>query len=372
MTQERLDGIPKSQTKFVKNRYLISGPFAFKFLGSLTVLLNLPCGILTSVDENLPQLQGDNCNRSWGDVLLGVYVAGYVCVFMWFAFKLRQVVDGFKIKEEMKITGAMGIFVFVPWIVFNTRVKSINNTVFPFSTLFLVLGASLAFVISTLYPLYRSLEPPTLEMDNVPEDISSLQGLLANKLGVASFKKFLTKEFSVENILFYEEIEDYRKKKANGAEDLELIGEAQRIYAKYIIVDSPFQVNLPDHIVKELENKLKEIFSNAGKIAEDDRPSNGGPPTRGHDRNLSEVPALPHQRDVPTIFDKAQENIFKLMSTDSFPRYQRSEEYRRFVGEVDEALKKRRILAEVGVTAEVAEPVTPHHVLSLDHKAAEP
>jgi len=39
-------------------------------------------------------------------------------------------------------------------------------------------------------------------------------------------------------------------------------------------------------------------------------------------------------RDPPTIFDKAQENIFKLMNTDSFPRYARTDEY--------EALKKKK------------------------------
>jgi len=357
LTREILEEVPKTQRKFVRRRWLISAPFAFKTLGTLTVLMLLPCGIYTSTTEELLHLSGESCVREWGDYILGAYVVGYTIIFLWFAFKLREVVDGFMLKPEMKITGVMGIFMWLPWIVFNSALQDLNIKVFPFSTLFLVLGASLAFIASTVWPLYRSLKPPMMELDNVPEDISSLQGLLSHKAGVASFKKFLTKEFSVENILFYEEIEEYRNKIGKGADEMELIGEAQRLYAKYIIVDSPFQVNLPDHIVRDLENKLKDIFAMAGAGMEVMTTSGGKksisspPEDRGHHRQPSEA-LLPHQRDTPTIFDRAQENIFKLMSTDSFPRYQRSEEYRRFVEEVETKRKKKRVLVEEGVTAD--------------------
>jgi len=125
---------------------------------------------------------------------------------------------------------------------------------------------------------------------------------------------------------------------------MELIGEAQRIYAKYIIVDSPFQVNLPDNIVKDVESKLKDIFSNnAGKIPE-------SPNNHSLQRHLSDaISLLPNHQDTPTIFDKAQENIFKLMSTDSFPRYFRSDEYTKLCATVAEKKKNAEILRQEGV-----------------------
>ncbi len=42
---------------------------------------------------------------AWGDALLAVYVAIYVAIFFGFAFKMRGIADGFKIKTELKWTG---------------------------------------------------------------------------------------------------------------------------------------------------------------------------------------------------------------------------------------------------------------------------
>jgi len=350
-----VEGRKKAESTYLKNRFLISTPFLVKFLGTVTVILHLPVALFTATNEQIPNLTGDHCNKGWSDQVLAAYVVSYVVVFLFLAFKLRQVVDGFKIKEELKFTGWTAVSVLIPWILFNFPLTNVNEEVFPFSTFFLVLGVSAAFCVSTLWPLYRSyFAPPSIEEANVPEDLTTLQGLLAHKAGIASFKKFLTKEFSVENILFFEEIEEYRKKKKDGGEELELIGEAQRIYAKYIIVDSPFQVNLPDAIVKDLESKLKDIFSsNAGKLPE-------SPTNYSLQRHLSEAMSLlPAHRDTPTIFDKAQENIFKLMSTDSFPRYFRSDEYQKLCKDVAEKKKNAEILRQEGVIDVPQSPKTP-------------
>jgi hypothetical protein len=340
ITQERLDGVSKQNSLFVKNRYFISAPFAFKFMGSLTVILVLPCGILTSTSQVLPGQSGEGCNLEWGLSVLAVYVGVYVCIFLWFAFKLRQVVDGFKIKEEMKLSGTIAVIVFIPWVIFNQSAKTINRETFPFSTLFLLLGVSSAFAGSTLWPLYRTYQPlEEIHSLQIPEDVNTLHGVLSTAEGVKSFRKYLTTEFSVENILFYSEVEEYRAKKKEQAEgkvtEEVLLGEAQRIYAKYIINDAPFQVNLPDQIMKELEDGLKELFSGNGQVVE--RVHHG----HGDD--------LPNQKEMPTIFDAAQRNIYKLMSTDSFPRYQRSDEYREYLKSVEDIARKKKVLGDQGL-----------------------
>jgi hypothetical protein len=41
---------------------------------------------------------GDECDRAWGDTVLAVYVAGYSCFFIFFAYRLRNVIEVFGIK----------------------------------------------------------------------------------------------------------------------------------------------------------------------------------------------------------------------------------------------------------------------------------
>jgi len=350
VTQERLLGIKKGDSFFLKNRYAINNEFLVQAFGTLTVVLAWPCGVITAADRNLAGLRGNNCNRGTGDAVLAVYVAVYLAVFFTFAYKLRQVVDGFKIKEELALTGFIAIACAIPWIAFNNFAKQINNDVFPFSTFFLLLGVAAAFGLSTLWPLFLSyFAPPSME-EGDGGDLTTLTGLLNDKEGLTSFKQFLTKEFSVENILFYEEIEEYRTKKRNGQREQDLIGESQKIYAKYIITDSPFQVNLPDNITKDLEKQLKDIFSAAGQGESTETPLST--PSK---RSVISTPTTPNpnpynlNRDPPTIFDKAQENIFKLMNTDSFPRYARTNEYLALQKRKDTHSKKLDILSDEGV-----------------------
>jgi len=323
-------------------------------LGTLVVVLIFPAGIVTAQNRALSYTYGDTCDRGKADTILASYAVMYLAAFIYFAFKLRQVVDAFKIKEELKWTAAVAIVVFIPWAVFNnlSSARTVNNDVFPFSTMFLLIGVSVAIGLSTIWPLYRSyaLEDGVALDDQ--GDLTTLLGCLNDKGGLSGFKKFLTKEFSVENILFYEEIEEYRTKKRRGSNDpLELIGEAQRIYAKYIINDSPFQVNLPDVIIKDLEDKLKGLFASAA--SKDEKVSGSVPsPSRALSVELGGQNGVLNKRDPPTLFDHAQENIFKLMNSDSFPRFQRSEEYKKICEEADSRKKKRTILEQEGVLAE--------------------
>jgi len=137
-------------------------------------------------------------------------------------------------------------------------------------------------------------------------------------------------------------------KKRKGASDVELLGEAQRLYAKYIINGSPFQVNLPDHIIRSLEASLKDLFARAAqmgyshpslqlnkrkeKVREEEVDL-----TKSSSATTGQVMSV---REPPTLFDRAQENIFRLMNTDSFPRYQRSEEYKILLEEVNKREQK--------------------------------
>eukprot|EP00808_Paulinella_micropora_P021606 g16972.t1 len=98
LTQERLKGTAKKNSTFIQNRFLVSNLFAFKFLGTLTCILLLPAGLLTATNEQISILRGDDCNTSWGNYVIMVYICGYTLSFIYLTVKLHSVVESFRIK----------------------------------------------------------------------------------------------------------------------------------------------------------------------------------------------------------------------------------------------------------------------------------
>lgn len=129
--------------------------------------------------------------------------------------------------------------------------------------------------------------------DEQEDDIGRIAGwavnfdkLLKDQGGLAVFTEFLKKEFSQENILFwrtceqYKDIDDSDKRK----------GQAKEIFVKYMSSKATDPVNIEHVTVKQVEKQL-------------DNPST-------------------------SIFEKPQQEIFKLMKQDSYPRFIKSELYK--------------------------------------------
>ena len=196
-------------------------------------------------------------------------------VFCGFAWGLRGVTENFHIVSELRRTGTVGILSAIPWVIF-TQVHylqdNVNNLVFPFSTLCLIVAIAAAFTISTLFPLYYSIFESHLATRDFSTtstgDLSSLRGIISSPAGFAAFREFLTKEFSVENILFYAEVEKHREKlreydledEIDNNKELALHEDAKAIWQQYIVQDSISQVNLPSNIVRNVETALNEEF----------------------------------------------------------------------------------------------------------------
>ncbi|XP_051852734.1 regulator of G-protein signaling 21 [Antechinus flavipes] len=127
----------------------------------------------------------------------------------------------------------------------------------------------------------------------------SMDTLLANKAGLDAFRTFLKSEFSEENVEFWLACEDY--KKTESAE--KIASKARMIYSEFIQADAPKEINID--------------FSTRDLIS----------------RNMSE----------PTLkcFDEAQRLIYSLMAKDSFPRFLKSEVYRKLVNSQQDGNHKR-------------------------------
>ena len=112
-----------------------------------------------------------------------------------------------------------GILCVIPWVIFNTAYSDINSNTFPFSTLALLLAILTAFVLSTVWPLYRALYKPPIPQQDADDtvDCGNLAAQLSTKAGYDNFEKFLTTEFSVENLQFFTQVERVRAGSATAA-----------------------------------------------------------------------------------------------------------------------------------------------------------
>ncbi|KFR14498.1 Regulator of G-protein signaling 5, partial [Opisthocomus hoazin] len=117
----------------------------------------------------------------------------------------------------------------------------------------------------------------------------SLEKILQNPYGLASFRSFLCSEFSEENVEFWVACEEYKKTKS----PVKMAEKAKKIYEEFIQTEAPKEVNI-DHFTKGVTMK-----------------------------NLVEP--------SPSSFDMAQKRIFALMEKDSLPRFVRSEFYQELI-----------------------------------------
>ncbi|XP_051041680.1 regulator of G-protein signaling 21 [Phodopus roborovskii] len=140
---------------------------------------------------------------------------------------------------------------------------------------------------------YRS---PTTETLAWSENMDSL---LANKAGLDAFRTFLKSEFSEENVEFWLACEDFKKTESRE----KIATKAKMIYSEFIVADAPKEINID--------------FSTRDLIS----------------RNIGEP--------TPKCFDEAQKLIYSLMAKDSFPRFLKSEIYKKLVNSQQAGNHKR-------------------------------
>ncbi|XP_059998012.1 regulator of G-protein signaling 21 [Lagenorhynchus albirostris] len=117
----------------------------------------------------------------------------------------------------------------------------------------------------------------------------NMDTLLTNQAGLHAFRTFLKSEFSEENVELWLVCEDF--KKTESAE--KIASKAKMIYSEFIEADAPEEINI-DFSTRDLISK-----------------------------NIAET--------TLKCFDEAQQVIYSLMTKDSFPRFLKSEIYKKLV-----------------------------------------
>eukprot|EP01083_Nonionella_stella_P242103 844828_1 len=110
---------------------------------------------------------------------------------------------------------------------------------------------------------------------------ATLIDLLSTKEGIEDFRKHLEREFCVENLLFYTEVDSIRKLAVPTR------GQMEYIVSEYIVENSPLQVNLSQEMVEEINKYM-----------------------------------MAHPKWIdPDIFREAQSEVLKLMRQNNFQSY---------------------------------------------------
>lgn len=123
-----------------------------------------------------------------------------------------------------------------------------------------------------------------------------MEEFLTNKTAKDVFKQFLVREFSVENLMFYTEVQYFKQ-----LSDSEEIKEtAQQVFDTYVIVGAPFEINIPVSIRTRIDQVLK-----SGTIPLD-------------------------------TFSEPEKIVYSFMEKESFPRFQKNKLYTAYKASVSE------------------------------------
>ena len=163
-------------------------------------------------------------------------------------------------------------------------------------------GSSVSYRQSGGSPSYRSSGSSERSVAGVDYE-AGLDVVLSTPAGIKKFSEHCAREFSVENIRFWQAVNQY-KELCSGEGSTDIVHTAEHIYDEYVKPGSDFQVNLPMTMVKQIKKDI-----DTGNVSID-------------------------------IFNNGQLEIFNLMERDSYQRFLASRAQKQRRGSM--ASKRRR------------------------------
>ncbi|OWF49799.1 regulator of G-protein signaling 11-like isoform X2 [Mizuhopecten yessoensis] len=143
----------------------------------------------------------------------------------------------------------------------------------------------------TLWELNKPLVPSPTEL-RVKKWSFSFYELVSDLTGLSEFEKYLEKEYSQENIRFWNEVEQLKD-----CPYKQLRNRMDQIYKEFLEKGANCEVNVDSKTMEQVHKNLEEKFGPRSRYA----------------------------------FDPAQEHIYNLMKKDSYARYLRSDHYKQLL-----------------------------------------
>ena len=328
---------------FLKHRRFWTPRFAWCCFLLDTILVCLPIVYANLKNDDLNDfmdLNECNAHQIYRFSLLSVSFTGVLiaiqCIIL--SRKLTIVVDSLGLKKATKVEGRIGGAICL-LVVAGAAIKNNADLKTTYQGSVVMAGFFMITVCGTFVPLLKLARGDTSaksgldDADTSVAEWSSRRGdgrdgsrssgaaklhelnlFLLNKRGYTKFEAFVSLELSVENLLFWKHVTEFRALKS--LDELSLA--AMNIYRHFFMDDSPLQINVSDglivHYREEYEARQGLVAAqiggaNAGKVAVQVTP---------------ESQPLDHSKLEPitkTYFDDALREIMQLMYTDTLRRF---------------------------------------------------
>eukprot|EP01113_Clastostelium_recurvatum_P031314 TRINITY_DN3897_c0_g1_i1.p1 TRINITY_DN3897_c0_g1~~TRINITY_DN3897_c0_g1_i1.p1 ORF type:complete len:471 (+),score=135.89 TRINITY_DN3897_c0_g1_i1:181-1593(+) len=251
---------------------------------------------------------GCNITERWTVLAVSALVVLMVIVFIFLVFKMKYVSDAFSINNELKLVCLIATL----FVTVNLVLMSLDDYAWPKTPYIGYITGSLVIcglLISVGWPLWRSFFPKKggddMQLKQLGDDTFTLPPrnpdffvfveFLKDPEARRSFQEFLVNEFSVENILFWQDVQTFRLSGDNPA-DLQRISD--ELVSKYVNNGSPMQIN----VSSTTNTAIKRVVSGDTPVS-------------------------------VTMFDNAENEIIHLMKNDSYPRFLDSSQAQRLLRE---------------------------------------
>lgn len=293
--------------------------------------------------------------------------------FISFSFLIRKGLDAFGIRQEFLIVGA--IFLMYYFLMIAGSVFIIDRDYNFVSSILTLLTCAACALVSSWHPLLQSFaemsrkrrpyfkemirngsHPATGETTSPKiENPRTIFGkeefiiMLSDEEGYLLFQDFLVGEYSVENLLLWEDISRLEDMEDNHVEQIVILGAAFAIWQQFISRDAQLQVNISHQTKKGLSRifespKMKDLVKQSQSV-------NWNSTSELFDPSED---SLLDSKSVELMMDimlNAKKEIEQLMYQDSFSRFKFSREYlifrKHLQDKIDLTLRRTSVMEEI-------------------------
>ena len=224
------------------------------------------------------------CDSINGAAVSGTIVTVYCVLITILALRLRAVKDGLYLKTELIILGIIGLISVVGWLLLTFTLTE------EVATLHLNACSLTAAAVMLVWPLYKSYrwqfdagKPVELELDveggdlvGIDPKLKAIQNqagartsersivmftfeeVIENDDGFEAFRKFLTLEFSHENLMFYDDATTFMNTYQDEDETDAMQDAALHLYTSYIERGTNLEVNLPGSLITKFTSAITQ------------------------------------------------------------------------------------------------------------------
>ncbi|KAJ3442723.1 regulator of g protein signaling [Anaeramoeba flamelloides] len=288
------EAIKSIESRFYTKRLKITSKVIFLAILIHVVVMAVISGILMSIGAVIEDKEGGCRGESSFTTTMIVMVLSHLSTLIFFIWKIRKIKDPYKIKKERSFQ-VIGVLTFT---LFNALNGNIIDIPIIYQICFLIY---FDMFITYGYPLYLSLRESQMKK-NLAEgkkmhySTEHFLNILNNPEKLKYFVQFCQNDYSLENIMFYTAVIKFKKISSKNKRKKY----SKKLFSTFIQTGAHLEINIESHTRKN----IIEIFEN--------------------------------EQINSNLFDEANDEVFLLMLSNSYPTFLCSNYYKNLIHETNQ------------------------------------